>query len=239
MKNVVVFKEPKLKPLPPSVTPDVMRNAPLPVRLEAAKTAIAACYDLSELKDWKDKAAAIAAAAKAAKMPDLAKGANRVCKEAMLRLGELLREYSALANTVKGVRGAVASDRMKAASAAGITRGVAVAAVRFAGAKEDIRNAVLADDRVTATSKRLNHKLARLGVASKSHANKQLASEAYYEVVGLPGQGHRGLTIALAGLRAIKIASVHACAPDEKKKIRDKVVEALEMLDAIDEAASK
>jgi hypothetical protein len=99
MMNVVSFKAPKFKPLPGELTPAVINGATLPVKVEAAKRAIAACCDLSELLTWKDKLAALAAAAKMARMPEMARDVNRVHKEAIFRMGEILLQYKATASS--------------------------------------------------------------------------------------------------------------------------------------------
>jgi hypothetical protein len=97
MQNVVTFKQPKFKPMPSELTPAVINGATLPVKVEAAKRAIAACCDLSELLTWKNKLAALAAAAKIARMPEMARDVNRVHKEAIFRMGEILLQYNGTA----------------------------------------------------------------------------------------------------------------------------------------------
>lgn len=229
MKQIVVFREPKIKPLPPSITKEKMQAAQLPARLERVKQALAECYDLSELLMWKDQAAAICAAAKAAKMPDIAKGANRVCKEALLRLGQLLSRYSSVQS------GRTKSDRRKAIDAAGTNPEVAKTAVRLATTPKQIREAVLSDDSITANYARIGQVLARRDPRGSNGG--VVRSDAYVKVMsGSTIASSHGLTTAVSSLRNIDLAFVRALEPDEKKMVRAKVTEAMELLDAIEEA---
>jgi hypothetical protein len=226
VKDIVVFREPKLKPLPPSITREQMQGAQLPVRLERARQAIAECYDLSELLTWKDQAAAICAAAKASKMPELAKGANRVCKEALLRLGQLLSSYK---SGHPGRGNKTKSPRSEAALAAGVSLQAVSTAVKLAQSPQNVRDTVLSDDSVTVS--KVPRKLARLYPKNRSNHR----SDAYTSVMGGGLQG-KGFNQAMLNLRRIDLADVQALAPDEKKMVRAKVTEAMERLDAIEEA---
>ncbi len=69
-----------------------MKDAKLPVSYERAREALARCYELDEVKDWKDKAAAIASYAKQAEDYTLLDTAKRIMGRAVRRMGEILRE---------------------------------------------------------------------------------------------------------------------------------------------------
>lgn len=245
MRDVVVYREPKLKPLPPSVVAyEREKGVTLPTRLEHARKAIAACSDLSELLDWKDKAAAIAAAAKAAKMPDLAKGANRVCKEALLRLGQLLLQYSGAHTTIaNGKRGGcVPSPRRQVASAAGIRKPVMTQATRFASAPRDVIERVLSDDRIPANIEPIGRACPpQPNRGSRgAHMTTRRASDEYNQIMrgrnSFGGMDGSGLHRAYAAVKPVDVRKVRSLTPDEKKLVRAKVTEIMELLDAIDEA---
>lgn len=206
-----------------------MQGAQLPAKLDRARQAIAECYDLSELLTWKDQAAAICAAAKAAKMPELAKGANRVCKEALLQLGVLLKRYNSCAPIIPGKGSCGKGERNTVVEKHGLDKYTANIAVRFAATPEKVRESILADDRISASANRIKRQLARANPKVRVQA-----SDAYIRVSG--SNTGKGLTPALFGLRAVDLADVRALAPDEKKMVRAKVTEAMELLDAIEEA---
>jgi hypothetical protein len=91
----VVFKAPKFKPLPGELTPAVMGDALLPVKIEAMSRAITACQSLPELLAYKKPIDGLAAAAKTIKeIPEYARRMKRVQKEAIFRMGELLSLYT-------------------------------------------------------------------------------------------------------------------------------------------------
>ncbi len=236
MKNVVVFKPPVLAPLPPAVVEHARTHAvTLPLRFEKARQAMLACEDLSELLDWSDQMAAINAAAKAAKLPDLARSANRGCKEGLLRLGQLLNRYNGASS------GGTPSERAEIIAAAGISHDKASAATRLASAPSKLREAVLADDQVTATAGRVHGRLRRdLRSSRRNGGGRPLASEAYACVMrgNATGAGGSGLCNTRVRCKSVQLHDVRACTPDEKIKIRAVVREIMELLDAIDEAAT-
>src|SRR5215813_3222079 len=59
-------------------------------KYDAAKQAVAACLSIDECKDWKDKAAALAAYARLARDEELENNARRIRARATRRIGELL-----------------------------------------------------------------------------------------------------------------------------------------------------
>jgi hypothetical protein len=68
------------------------RDAPLPVRYEAACTALAECQRIDECKEWADKAAALASYARQAEDEELEAMCRRIRLRALDRVGELLRQ---------------------------------------------------------------------------------------------------------------------------------------------------
>jgi hypothetical protein len=235
VRDIVVFREPKLKPLPIAAQ-DKMRDTPLLVRLQTAKTAIEACYDLSELLRWKDQAAAIAAAAKAAKMPDIAKGANRICKEALLRLGQLLLTYSGVANKDPSAkRGRSPSDRARTVEQAGISEFVAVSATRFAAAPSDVIQRVLDEDRIPASPNTLVRNLPRRA-SGKTRLGGALSDWVLYGRDQFGRTQGMGLSQTAVHLRRLDMAAIREMPADEKNIVRAKVIEVIELLDAIEEA---
>ena len=59
-------------------------------KYDAAKQAVAACVSIDECRDWKDKAAALAAYARLARDEELENNARRIRARATRRIGELL-----------------------------------------------------------------------------------------------------------------------------------------------------
>lgn len=216
--------------IPASVQP-AMRDAQLPLRVEAARRALAECVDLSELLNWKDKAAAIAAAAKAAKLPDIQRDARRLQKEALLRLGQLLSEYSG------GAGGRDRSERRRAADAAGVPSRYIAQVVRLAKAPAKQREAILANDRIPPHPIRMVTNLPRVG-SKQSYAPRR--SDTHDLVFnGNPRDGgvrFNGLNSIAANVRKLAELPFAELARDEKKIVRAKVTEIIELLDAIDEA---
>ena len=240
MKSIVTFHEPKLRPLPPSVTPQIMAAAPLPARIEAAKRAVAECYDLSELLTWQDSAMALAAAAKAARMPELAKGANRVCKEALLRMGQLLLRYKGTMRPAPGTGGGRPSERQEAVRRHGIRSHVAIAATRFAKAPSEIINSVLDDDALPPVVNRITKRLPLQDPRHPAH-NKQ-TDDANIVLSGRSWDSKRGsggLLGALHSLRAIPLERISGLTDVEKVKAKKLVVDIQERCDEIEQWLSK
>lgn len=242
MQNVVTFKQPKFKPLPGELTPAVINGATLPVKVEAAKRAIAACCDLSELLTWKDKLAALAAAAKMARMPEMARDVNRVHKEAIFRMGEILSQYNGEPVVKKGHRRVCRSERTLVGIAAGIQPSAASRAVRLSQAPKDIRERILADDRIPAHVTRMSRLTPRMG---NPRSNQSLsirdtdAAAAVFSGISpenraLAKTGNLGLNAAIRALRTLDISLISQLTPEEKQRARKYVVEMQEILDEID-----
>jgi hypothetical protein len=92
---MVKFDKPKFKALPGELTPEIIHEGILPVKIEAMSHAIAACQSLPELLSYKRPIDGLAAAAKTIKeIPEYAQRMKQVQKEALNRLGELLSQYN-------------------------------------------------------------------------------------------------------------------------------------------------
>ena len=230
MRNIVVFNPPRFKPLPFEITPQVIADAPLPVKIETAKRAIAECCDLSELLQWKDQTAALAAAAKAAKMPELAQGANRVCKEALLRMGQLLLRYK---SPIGG--GGPRSPRTKAATEAGIRPFMRKAVTRFAAAPAEVIASVLNNDKVTANCERLNRALP----PQRAHVGPKYSDEARKFFRGVAHTGNSGLTGLVITARTVDISLIPYLTETEKQRARAVLTEVQEICDKIDQGLSR
>jgi hypothetical protein len=239
MLNVVSFKPPKFKPLPGELTPAVINGATLPVKVEAAKRAIAACCDLSELLTWKDKLAALAAAAKIARMPEMARDVNRVHKEAIFRMGEILLTYKAhlgikITRDKNGkiFKTNMISDRGRVAESLGISKCDRTGAVRLASAPIQFKESVLADDKLPPVPRIMANRV------PVHRPTKRASSDAALIVIsGKDSFGRNisgGLLPALGKLKNTSLERIAELTLMEKQRARKLVVEMQEILDEID-----
>jgi hypothetical protein len=277
MQNIVIFKEPKFKPMPGELTPAVINGATLPVKIGIAQRAIAACCDLSELLTWKDKLAALAAAAKMAKMPEMARDVNRVHKEAILRMGELLLQYSgaavrgtklpadiirvarsdkysvkeASAKTGLGISHvyelrknpnlsavqASKSDRVMAATHAGIPIHLAYGATKLASAPKKLQQRILADDKIPCHVQRMARSLPS---RHKNNGNPGYsnAGSLFFQAKTIEQlkymSSNVGATHAARALRAVDVSVIPQLTPEEKQRAKKLIVEMQEILDEMD-----
>lgn len=116
-----------------------LESAPLPVRYEAAKTALAECYAVDECKDWADKASALASYARQAKDDSLYKTAGRIHGRALRRVGELQKQFQSRgARTDKPSNGTDTKlTQESVAREAGLSKRQEVTASRIAAIPED------------------------------------------------------------------------------------------------------
>jgi hypothetical protein len=234
-RNVVVFHEPKFKPMPGELTPAVINGATLPVKVEAAKRAIAACCDLSELLTWKDKLAALAAAAKMARMPEMARDVNRVHKEAIFRMGELLTSYSNVAGSTGRIR--VKSERSRVIRHLGISPDISSAAVRLQAAPIEVKRMLLENDKVAPSAIRMVQNRAvpkiRKDLGKSAHSD---AARLLFQGVSRDGVKARGLGLhdAATSLRGVGLNLFAELTPEEKQRAKKLIVEMQEILDEMD-----
>ncbi len=237
-RDIVTFREPKFKPMPGELTPAVISGATLPVKVEAAKRAIAACCDLSELLTWKDKLAALAAAAKMAKMPELSRDVNRVHKEAIFRMGEILLQYKGkqysvgIKRTEKGP-----SERSNVQTQLGIPAWVGASAVRLAASPAEVRARVLTDDSITPNLVRMvRHAPPRLNNKRGIALSYSDAARAFFSGISdvTHTRNQAGLSQSVAALRKTPLDLIPQLTAKEKQHARKIVVEMQEILDEID-----
>jgi hypothetical protein len=131
--------------------PDIA-SAALPQAYQQAKFALSECQRIDELKDWADKAAALASYARMAADETLEKMAMRIRARAIRRAGELLEQIKPAVNQHDvGRAGAGAhpstAGRMKAAEDAGLSPHQTKNAIRVARIPDaDFNQQIESDD---------------------------------------------------------------------------------------------
>lgn len=117
-------------------SPAVVAKAQLPARYSAAKTALSEAVRVDEVKDWKDKAAALASYARQQDDRSLEEMALKIRARATRRIGELLPAFQP--HGPKGGRpsknggGKDTVSQRSAARSAGLSKGQEVQARRIA-----------------------------------------------------------------------------------------------------------
>ncbi len=249
MRDIVKFKQPKFKTLPTEITPQVISRAIIPLKLEEARRALAKC-DLKELLGWKDTLAALAAAAKAARMPELARDVNRVHKEAIFTMGELLLRYSGKAvykglekNTQVGrtdkrhltphVPKMGLGERQTIANSLGLPGPIVSNATRLASVSKTVREQILNNDNVPPNPTRMVRFVPRL-----SERGKVIFTDAARAVIaGADKNGKSsniGLGVASRALRQLPMGLIMSLSPEEKIRAKGLVFEMQTILDEID-----
>ena len=120
----------------------VISDAPLPERYEAAKRAVAECHRVDECKEWSDRAVALASYARPVRDHELVTLAQRINGRAVRRCGELLREADGRgehrkSKTDGGDSSSNPPSRKELAESAGISERQQVTATRVARIPED------------------------------------------------------------------------------------------------------
>jgi hypothetical protein len=135
------------------VTTKGVKDAPLPVKYEHAKAALAECQSVDECSTWAKKAAALASYARQADDESLEKMAQRIRARAVRRCGELLKEIPKAAPGRKsGDAPPPISPRVQAARAAGMSIDQTKDAMRVAQVdRKDFEDAIESDDPPTIT----------------------------------------------------------------------------------------
>jgi hypothetical protein len=237
-----------LKPLPGELTPSVIREAVLPIKVAGMRRALAACTELPELLNYKRTIDGLAAAARTIKheIPEMVKDMNRLEKEALIKMGQLLLQYSDYSQAIPaatrspkgqaikgGGGGSLKSDRRKVADSLGINPNTVVRTVRIASAPKDCLEQILASPR---------RDLALLATMAPVRQTKGYKtpphSDAMRRVVGGP-MNSRGLNVAVANLKYVDLDAFDALTPEERKSVKAKIVEAQELLDAMDQRLSR
>lgn len=113
------------------VTTRGVGDAPLPVKYEAAKQALAECSSVDECSTWAKKAAALASYARQADDRSLEDMAARIRARAIKRCGELLREVKPTPGKRTDLKPTTGTDsRFEVAKQAGMSQRQAIDALR-------------------------------------------------------------------------------------------------------------
>lgn len=244
--------------LPAEITPARITAAALPGRVEAARMALARCEDLSEVMNWKNAADGLAALAKTLKVaPELIASTNRLVKDAILRMGQLLVKYPTERTAVKVapftvklpkskkdrlgrqreaitiVRDTIPGKnaRTEIAETAGIPKHIAIQAARVAEAPRATQQKILADNKIKPSSR-------AMAAACPSRQPGEFKgvhhSDAMRRVTrGPSGNGSYGLHGAKYCLKTIPLNEIRRLTTEERKTVYTHVTECLELLDAI------
>lgn len=243
MKNIVTYEKPTLRPMPGELTTDRINGATLPVKIEAMSNAIRACGDLPELMTYRRPVDALAAAAKALKdtMPRAAMDMNRVAKQLVLRMGELLLQYSheSVIHTRSAngrAQGRTTSDRTKVAREVGIKPTVLSQIVRFARAPKDIQERVLNTDAISSNPVVMARNAPRQNIGGKAFSDiaREIFSGHTKQSFLTTAVGNRGgLAGASRNLKGVPLDKISQLTSEEKITARKLIVEMQEILDAM------
>jgi hypothetical protein len=247
MKRAVIEWQ-DTKPLPGEITTARVHIATLPVKIETARRAIAACTDLPELLRYQNDAEAIAAAVRIMSdvAPEVVKSANRMVKEAIVQLGCLLLAYSSAARIAVGppsplegnkrrkghTRPIVLSERAVIAEAHKIPRGLAQNSVRVAAAEPLVRARILKDDGIRATG-------SAMASACRPIDRTTPSNVAYWNVMHggytSNGRGNSGLSRMLEIAQAIPLKDFQKLDNEhERGYVKKKLTALVELLDEMD-----
>jgi hypothetical protein len=240
MKAVISYTAPKFAALPTTVTEADVRDATLPVKIEAARRAIEQCESLPELLRYENQAQGLAAAVRVIKhvAPELVRSANEMVADAWRKGGELLRGYKGTANfrtfskgksiVEQGAGGATPSPRTLVAKEVGLTRSKVRCMVRIASAPRDaVYDAVQKTKAIDLVAAKLPP------VDNRPQTRWRQKSAAYNSIMG-QGTPSSGLVKAHTRLHGIPLEAFGQLAPDERKLVKAKIAEIIEMLDEMD-----
>lgn len=222
-----IVKSRTLKPLPGEITNQRINDATLPVKIEAARRAIAECIDLPELLRYKSQAEGLAAAVRTMKEvgPAMIRSANEMMADAWRKGGELLSAYSSLAKN-KGNGGKTPSPRSILTKELGITKTEEYAMIRIAAApKPAVYSAVQTSKNIGLVSRQLP---AVVTIGGQGRAPRSDTMRSIY------GQGMVGLVPALQAVRRVPLGAFKQLTPDERKDVKAKITEIVELLDEMD-----
>ena len=227
MQRAVVKYRPT-RPLPSEISSERVNAATLPMKVEAARLAIARCEDLSELLKYKEQAEGLAAAVRVMKTigPEMIRSANEMVMDAWRKGGELLLRYKG--GVIPDRKGGIGkSPRSSAAGEAGLSPSEAFALTRLAAAP--ISAAYLAAEKssnLLRAAKRVPVRCPGRGAAGHSAT---LAA-----VFGNHRNNIPGLITVLSILKRIPLGAFSSLPPEERKLVKSKIVEIMEVLDEMD-----
>lgn len=235
MQQVISSKVPNLGTLPTSITSAAVNGAILPVKIETARRAIAACTDLAELLQYKVQAEGIAAAVRCIKEvgPEMIRQANEMVADAWRKGGELLAQYSNVHTMGKGIKGGAkgasitppqASPRSKIANEFGLSKVEYTSMVRLAAAP--------VQQVYDAAQKTRNLQRAAARVPTVSDVYAPTRPKSYSDALRrIMGSNVGGLAMAHAHLKKVPLDEFKCLTPDERKIVKEKLVEMLELGD--------
>jgi hypothetical protein len=160
----------------PALLPANIKSARLPANYEAAKQALATCVHLDEVKNWNDKAAALASYARQAGDFQLENMARRLRARAYRRMGIMLGEIEDGRHNAPGRPAVkpqgphVKSGRRGAGEAAGLSRHQIRNAVRVSAVPHDQFERAVESDRPPSIEA-----LAQAGKGTKAHEAIKIA----------------------------------------------------------------
>jgi hypothetical protein len=224
-----VIKTRHLKPLPCEITSAAISNATLPVKIEAARRAIALCTDLPELLRYKSQAEGLAAAVRTIKEvgPESIRAINECVADAWRKGGELLLRYSNVARPSK--RGSILSERGKISRQLGLCANDRASMLRIAAAPKDV---VYNIGQKSHGLQGVANLLPRVKAPS---SRRQFGAPKYSDSVRIiMGFQGTGITVAHGCLRRVPLDAFQHLTPDERKIIKAKIVEIQELLDEMD-----
>lgn len=228
--------------LPPSITSGMVNGAVLPIKIEHARKAIAECTDLSELLRYKSQAEGLAAAVRTIKEvgPELIRKANELVADAWRKGGELLKQYSGHPVAKSGPGrgkvgkfsngGSTPSPRRIIADQIGLAQIDSERMVRIASApKELVYNAVK-------TSQSLQRVSKACPAVGRNAPRQSPTGEPYKRIMGghINGCAVKGLSDSYRLINQISRDNFKHLTPDERKVVKAKITEIMELLDEMD-----
>jgi hypothetical protein len=225
-----VIKRRELMPLPGEFTRELINGATLPVKIEAMRRQISECTELPELMRYKAAAEGLAAAVRIIKEvgPEQIRCANEMVADAWRRGGELLMQYSGVARgRGKGSgHGTGPSPRAQIYRSLGLSKPHAMDMVRIA--KAPLKKVY------QGTQRSISLRAVAMLLPRFEKTGRVPQSDAMTRVVGR-GQPYRGgLSKALYLLHEVDLSAFAELTPDERKIVKAKITEAMEMLDEMD-----
>lgn len=228
----------KVNRLPTTITNERINAATLPTVISAAQRAIARCTDLPQLLEYRDKAEGLAAAVRIMRDvgPDMVRKANEMMADAWRKGGELLSEYSSafVIKSGEGRTGHKSSPRSIVAEGLGIKKHEAMAMVRLA--KASPRAAYLAAQKTPNVTKAarlvpaVGNPYGAIGQGSRPFSDA-LRGVMHGSVAGNRAQG---LTAVINLLTRVPLECFVRLSPDERKMVKAKITEIMELLDEMD-----
>lgn len=218
----------KVGRLPTTITHTRINAATLPTVISAAQQAIARCTDLPQLLEYRDKAEGLAAAVRIMKNvgPDMVRKANEMMADAWRKGGELLSQYSKSPPTNPSghrnglsPRGVITKElKLNEHEAHSMLRVAAASKTKVYAAMKHTQSLYRVADSMPPINPRITGR-------NKTYTDN---------VRSIVGVGSVGLTAAFGALKRIDFSNFKQLAPDERKVVKAKITEIMELLDEMD-----